>query len=136
MKKIDVYEIDQHSQMDEDVSRFVRKKKFLSLPAQLKALEGSLSEGDFPGELISRRKKPVPHEIYKLRLPNPDTKVGKSSGYRVFYVVVMEQRIVVFLTIYYKKEDEAVTDAYVEGLINGYFLDALPYEDDSGFNNV
>ena len=33
MKKIDVYEIDQHKQMDKDVARFVRKKKFLSLPA-------------------------------------------------------------------------------------------------------
>ena len=129
MKKVDVYEIDQHKQMDKDVARLVRKKKFLSLPIQLKELESPLSEGDFPGELISRRTKPVPHDIYKLRLPNLDTKVGKSNGYRVFYVVVMEQRIVVFLTIYYKKEDEIVTDAYVDGLINGYFLDTLPYED-------
>ena len=73
----------------------------------------------------------MPHEVYKLRLPNPDTKAGKSDGYRIYYIVVTEQRIVVLLTIYYKKEDEAVSDAYVNGLIDGYFLDALPYEDDA-----
>ena len=130
MKKIDAYEVEQHTQIGKDMARLLRKKKFINLPLQIRNLEESLELGNFPGKLISRRELPIPHELYKLRLPNIDTKVGKSNGYRVYYIVVTEQRIVVLLTIYYKKEDEAVTDAYIDGLIDGYFLESLPYEDD------
>ena len=130
MRKIECYELQETQDYTKNVRRFVKKKRFISLPDQLQELESMLLSGIFPGDMISRRELPVPHEVYKLRLPNPDTKVGKSNGYRVYYIVVTEQRIIVLLAIYYKKEDETVSDTYVDGLIAGYFLDALPYEND------
>jgi len=44
--------------------------------------------------------------------------------------MVTESRIIVLLTVYYKKEDETVTDAYIDGLIAGFFQDVIPYEDE------
>ena len=129
-KKIECYALQELVDYTKNVHRLVKKKKFVTLPYQLQELETTLSSGTFPGTLISRMDSPTPHEVYKLRLPNPDAKAGKSSGYRVYYFVVTEQRIVVLTTIYYKKEDEAVTDTFVNGLIVGYFLNALPYDED------
>jgi len=130
MKKIDVYEIDSHGQMDKDMDRLVRKKRFLSLPAQIKDLAESLQNGDFQGEFLARYYEPVECEVYKLRLPNPDANVGKVGGYRLIYVVATENRIVILLTIYYKKEQESISDTYIKGLIAGYFLDSAPYDED------
>ena len=52
----------------------------------------------------------------------------------LFYIVITESRIVVLLTIYYKKEDEVLTDAYIDGLIAGYFLDEIN-EDEEEIDN-
>ena len=81
------------------------------------------------GDRITHRDEPTPYDVYKLRLPNPDANVGKSDGYRVIYMVVTENKVVVFLTMYYKKEDAAVSDNYINGLIDGYFLNLLPEEE-------
>jgi hypothetical protein len=57
-------------------------------------------------------------EVYKLRLPNPDTRRGKSGGYRVIYSVAIERRLAVILTLYFKKEKATITDAEVRSLVN------------------
>jgi len=129
MENIEVFEIERHVDFIKNVKRFVVKKKFLHLPEQIKELSEKLKRGEFEGEKITHRDSPTPYDIYKLRLPNPDTNVGKSNGYRVIYMVVTETKIVVFLTIYYKKEEAAVSDTYVSGLIDGYFINSLPEED-------
>ena len=129
-KKIEYYEVEREPEFSKGVRWLAKKKRFVSLPGQLLGLEADLSKGSFPGDLISRREAPVLHEVYKLRLPNPDTNVGKSNGYRIIYIVVTERKVVVLLTIYYKKEDETVTDTFIDGLIAGYFLDDVPYDDE------
>ena len=129
MKPIDYYEISEQKEFLKNVHRLVKKKRFVSLPGQLMDLEEALSRGEFSGELLSHGDEPEPYDLYKLRLPNPDANAGKSDGYRVIYLVVTEEKIVVLLTIYYKKEQEDVTDTYVMGLIDGYFMGSLPYDD-------
>jgi mRNA-degrading endonuclease RelE of RelBE toxin-antitoxin system len=129
MKKIEYYLIE-HVDFQKGVKRLTKKKRFISLPWQVDELEKELEKGNFPGTLHRRASDPVPHEIYKMRLENPDANVGKSNGYRIFYLVVTEQKIVALLTIYYKKEDEAVTDSYIDGLVSGFFLDMLPIDED------
>jgi len=116
------YEIETLEDLDKNVERFVKKKSFKSLPNQLEELQLKLINGEFPGDRIRHRDEPEPVDVYKLRLPNPDTNAGKSNGYRIIYIVVTERRIVVLLTIYYKKEQESVTDTYVNGLIDGYLM--------------
>ena len=125
MKKIEYYVLEL-PEFEKNVRRLTKKKKFASLPSQVDELELGLEEGDFPGTLYRHSKDPEPHDIYKLRMANPDSNVGKSGGYRIYYIVVTQRKIVVMLTIYYKKEDEAVTDAYIDGLVDGVFLEYIP----------
>ena len=129
MKKIEYYLMEHHIDFQKGVKRLTKKKRFVSLPWQVEELEKGLEKGNFPGTLHRRSNDPVPHEIYKMRLENPDAHVGKSNGYRIFYLVVTEQKIVAMLTIYYKKEDEAATDGYIDGLVSGFFLDTLPFDE-------
>lgn len=43
--------------------------------------------------------------VYKARAKNSNTKVGKSNGYRLIYYVKTERKLIILLTIYYKKDD-------------------------------
>jgi len=123
-----MFEIEYLSEFDKKVSRFISKKKFKTLPLQVEELVRKLEQGEFEGDKITRRDEPTPHDVYKMRLPNPDSNVGKSDGYRVVYMVATEHKIVVLLTMYYKKEQIDVSNTYIYGLIDGYFLHSLPEE--------
>ena len=129
--KIDFYEVAETPDFDKQFSRLTKKKRFLSLPNQIKELFEAFQKGEFTGERIKHVESPIVYDVYKVRLSNPDANVGKSGGYRVIYVVVTEVRLVVFLTIYYKKEKADVSDPYIEGLIDGYVLNMIP-EDEPG----
>ena len=129
MPEIEFYEITKQSDFTKNAERLVRKKKFVSLPKQIRELSENIIKGEFEGDKITHNDLPTPYDIYKLRLPNIDTNVGKSNGYRVIYMVVTERKIVVFLTIYYKKEDATVPDKYIDGLIDGYLLNLLQEEE-------
>jgi mRNA-degrading endonuclease RelE of RelBE toxin-antitoxin system len=124
--QIDFYEIQPLDEFTKRVERLSRKKNFKTLPKQVRELFKSFSKGEFDGELLKSVEEPIAHDVYKLRLPNPDANVGKSGGYRVIYMVVTAVRIVVFLTIYYKKEEVDVSDKYINGLIDGCILDLIP----------
>ena len=128
MDDIEIYEIAQEIDFEKNFVRFLKKKNFRSLPDQIKDLKEKLERGEFEGDKITHQDFPTPYDVYKLRLPNPDTGVGKSNGYRVIYLVRTENKIVVLLTVYYKKEDANVSDRYISGLIDGYFLHSLPEE--------
>jgi len=119
---VDVFEVVQTDDFKAEIKRFVKKKKFINLPNQIKELVGNLKAGDFPGVVIRRVDSPVKHQIYKLRLPNKDTHDGKSNGYRIYYSVMLDDELVLLVTIYYKKETESVSENFIDGLIEGYLL--------------
>jgi len=122
-KEIEAYEVDLYEeQFNADMKHLVKKKKFNKLPAQIQNLKNDLVKGDFDGVLVMHSDEPIPYDIFKLRLPNPDTGAGKSNGYRVIYAVITETKIVVLLTIYYKKEQETITEHEIKILIKGYFM--------------
>ena len=134
MKEIEYY-VTEIDEFQKQAQRLTKKKRFKHLPGQIKELrEEQLINGDFQGDLIRHSDNPTPYDVYKLRLPNPDTNVGKSNGYRIIYVVVTEHRIVVLLAIYYKKEQESLSDLYIDGLIDGYFFDSVPFDDEDKHN--
>ena len=134
MKEIEIYEIDDTPDFQKNVIKFSKKKNFKMLPKQINELIDDLEIGKFEGDKITHKDHPTPHDVYKLRLPNPDTHAGKSNGYRVIYMVVTAYKIVVFLTIYYKKEQETISDNYIKGLIDGYFINLLREEDSENFS--
>ena len=131
MSTNDDYKVDRIAEFDRHLKRLVKKKKFFSLPEQIDELIDQFEKGEFKGERIAHSDDPVSFDIFKLRLPNPDTDTGKAGGYRVIYLVVTVAKIVVLLTIYYKKELPDVTDTYVRWLIDGYFLGSLPFDDEA-----
>ena len=124
------YEVDRVAEFDRQMKTFVKKKKFFSLPGQIEELIEKFEKGEFNGDRIAHCDSPISYDIYKVRLPNPDADAGKSGGYRVLYLVVTEAKIVVLLTIFYKKELPDVTDTYIQWLIDGYFLGSLPQDED------
>lgn len=64
------------------------KKKFTSLSNQIKYLKANLENGRFFGDCIPnlklKDKKDNNRRVYKLRLPNKDTKSGKSNGLELY----------------------------------------------------
>ena len=126
----DLYMIVKAVDFEKNFMRFIKKKGFKTLSSQIKELSDKLNRGEFEGDKITHRDEPTPYDVYKLRLPIPDIKVGKSNGYRVIYMVVTETKIVVLLIIYYKKEQPAVSETYIKGLIDGYFLNSMAEEDE------
>ena len=121
-REIELYEVVEHPDFTKQEKRLVRKKKFVQLPNQIDDLITELQEGRFSGTLMERSDMPVPHEIYKKRLPNLDTNEGKSNGYRIVYLVEYSGKYIAFLTIYYKKEQADASDAYIRGLADGVLL--------------
>ena len=125
----DIYVVKPFDEFEKQVKRLTRKKRFFSLPQQVKELREKLEKGDFDEPPIFHLDEPMPIDVYKVRLPNSDTNEGKSNGYRVVYMAVSKLKVVVILTIYYKKEQADATDIYIKGLIDGFFLEYLPDED-------
>ena len=123
MKRIECYEIDTLDEFDNAVEHFVTKKKFKKLPALVEEVKNYLANGNIQGDLYFEIKEPRLIKIYKLRLPNPDANTGKRGGFRLIYAIETELKIIVFATIYYKKEQANVSEAFVIGLLSGYFAD-------------
>ena len=49
MEDIEIYEIEERPDFEKNISRLVRKKKFFSLPKQIRELKTKLSRGEFEG---------------------------------------------------------------------------------------
>jgi len=128
-ENLEVYDVDRSTEFIGEAKRLIRKKKFFTLPKQIDELVADLKQGKLEGDRIKHSETPTPYDVYKLRLPNLDANVGKSNGYRVIYFVVTDEKVIVLLTMYYKKEQEDVTDTYIDGLIDGYFLSRIPLDD-------
>ena len=97
----EAYEIQTTETFEKNIQKLVVKKKFKSLPKQIKDVMLETSNGNFEGKLLTHGVTPTPYDVYKLRLPNCDAGVGKSNGYRVIYSVITEHHVVVFLYIYW-----------------------------------
>jgi mRNA-degrading endonuclease RelE of RelBE toxin-antitoxin system len=136
MGNIELYEIELLDDFKSEARRLTKKKNFKTLPDQIDELIDKIERGEFEGDKITHRNSPTPYDVYKLRLPNLDTGAGKSNGYRIIYMVVTEVKVVVFVTIYYKKEQANVSDKYITGLIDGYFLNSMPEESGEGENGA
>jgi mRNA-degrading endonuclease RelE of RelBE toxin-antitoxin system len=134
VKDVKVFRVDIGGDFSKQFRRLAHKKKFRTLPDQINEVIENFEKGNFTGEFdgdeILRVEEPISYSIYKLRLPNPDTDAGKSNGYRLIYLIVGKDSLVVLVAIYYKKEIGDVSDNYIKDLANGYFMSLLPETDD------
>ncbi len=61
---------------------------------------------------LHQRSTPIKNNIYKVRLSNTNKNKGKSSGYRVYYYVKVDE-IVYLAVIYDKSEIEMIDETIV-----------------------
>jgi len=118
----EIYTVKMTETFDKSAERLLTKKKFTKLPEQIEKVIQELRSGDFEGNILKKNINPA-YTVYKKRLPNLDTKAGKSNGYRLIYIVMHDFNVVGLLEIYYKKETETLSDAYIEGLIDWFILE-------------
>jgi mRNA-degrading endonuclease RelE of RelBE toxin-antitoxin system len=87
-------------------------KRYRSIDKDIKPLIQQLEAGETPGDRIAENKYPV----YKVRVPNSDTRKGKSGGYRVIYYTITPESILL-TTIYTKSDRRTISNKEVEDII-------------------
>ena len=73
-------------------------------------------------DLLETLSKSNPKEIstylgkdcYKIRLQNSDNNKGKSSGYRVIYLIIEENSNIILLSIYSKADFENISEEKID----------------------
>lgn len=117
------FEVITTKRFEQDVEYYVRKKKFKKIIDDISRVTDELEQGNLIGDPIPELSFNTNNHTVKVRAANSDTKVGKSNGYRIIYYVVMDDREIYLLTIYYKKEDNMIpTNKEIEQLVKEYCL--------------
>jgi len=98
-----------------------KKKKYCHIEDDIDNVIEELEKGNFIGDRIKNLQLPEGENSYKVRAVNTDTNNGKSNGYRVIYYVIMNEKTVFLLTIYYKKDDTRIpNNKEISDLIQKY----------------
>ena len=84
-----------------DVKKLYKKNK--KFPQDLKTLNKTLLENPKAGIELSSK-------LYKMRLENSSSNVGKSGGFRVIYYYLDEEENLYLLKIYSKNEIENIKE--------------------------
>jgi mRNA-degrading endonuclease RelE of RelBE toxin-antitoxin system len=99
-------------------------------------LKKDFETGVFRGTPIMYIDEPVKYEIYKLRMKNIDTNQGAKDGYRLIYGVARENKLVLLICIYYKKDQINISQEAIYWFLKGYLMHYLPIETDNDKNFV
>ena len=102
---------------NEDIEFYIRKKKFLKIHADIKTVTDELEQGNLVGDKLDNLNLPANTAVYKVRIANSSTNVGKSHGFRLLYYVAIADEIYL-LAIYSKKDDvRFVNDKQIKRLV-------------------
>lgn len=82
------------------------KRRFPRVSEQVRHLVSQLSDWEMPGDRVPETS----YRIYKVRLPNPSARRGKSGGFRVYYAVGHSDMI--YLVTIYSKTDQDDANKY------------------------
>jgi mRNA-degrading endonuclease RelE of RelBE toxin-antitoxin system len=111
--KIPPITVDETKKFRKEVKKLL--KRYNSARKDIEPLIKQLESGEIPGDRIAENKYPV----YKVRVPNSDTRKGKSSGYRVIYYTITPESILL-TTIYSKSDMGNISNKEVENIIGEY----------------
>jgi mRNA-degrading endonuclease RelE of RelBE toxin-antitoxin system len=114
--KVPPITLDETKKFRKEVKKLL--KKYNSARKDIEPLIKQLEAGEIPGDRIAENKYPV----YKVRVPNSDTRKGKSSGYRVIYYTITLESILL-TTIYSKSDMRNISNKDVEDIIGDYELE-------------
>lgn len=75
-----MYTVIPTQQFEKDVKYYVKKKGFVHIGNDIKAITDELEKGNLVGTEIPGLKIPADRHTFKVRSANSDTKVGQSNG--------------------------------------------------------
>ncbi len=90
------------------------RRKYPAVISEVRKLVKQLEVDERPGDKIAG----VGRDVYKVRLPNPSAKRGKSGGFRVIYYVQV-QDTVYLLTIYSKTDQINISAEKIRLILRG-----------------
>ena len=100
-----------------DVKFYLKKRRFSKINDDIDTVTVELEQGNLLGDRLEDINVPENIAVYKVRIANSSTNVGKSHGFRLIYYVVIEGKIYL-IAIYSKKDDNRVpSDKQIELLI-------------------
>ena len=109
---------------NDDVEFYIRKKKFLKIRADIKTVTDELEKGNLVGNRLEGLDVPKNIAVYKVRIANSSTNVGKSGGFRMLYYMAIADEIYL-VSIYSKKDDSRIpSDKQIEFLIKAVLEEA------------
>ena len=103
-----------------DLNFYIEKRGYKKIIDDIDPAIYDIGQGRFPGSKLENRSlKGV--DVYKVGTANSSSETGKSSGFRIIYYPVSNDKVYL-LTIYSKKDTEQIpTDSeilyWVENLI-------------------
>lgn len=102
---------------NDNVEYYLRKKKYKKIYSDIKTVTDELEKGNLVGVRLENINVPEGTAVYKVRIANTSTNVGKSHGFRLIYYLAIADEIYL-LAIYSKKDDiRVVSDKRIEQLI-------------------
>ena len=103
--------------INDDVKYYVRRKKYRKILDDIESIFPDLLAGNLVGDRLEGFNLPEGAVLYKVRIANSSTNVGKSNGFRLIYYVAIADEIYL-LTIYSKKDDERIpNDAQIAMIV-------------------
>lgn len=112
-----------------DVKFYRQKKKYKKIDRDIETVIVELEKGNFVGDRLADLNLPGNTAVYKVRVANSSTNVGKSGGFRLLYYVAIADEIYL-LTIYSKKDTiRILADNQIEQLIKILLEPGTPKEE-------
>lgn len=94
---------------NDNVEFYLRKKKYKKIFNDIKTVTDELEKDNLVGVKLEGLNIPENTAVYKVRIANSSTNVGKSHGFRLIYYVAIADEIYL-LAIYSKKDDIRVVN--------------------------
>lgn len=91
-------------------------RKYPSVVDEVATLVEQLEQGTLPGDEIPNV---AGYAVYKVRLPNPSARKGKSGGFRVIYYA-RRTNFIGLITIYSKSEQTDISPEKIRLLVEHY----------------
>lgn len=120
-----MYKIIYTPKFEKDFEYYYKKKKYRHIADDIQDVIDDLEQGNLVGNEIEdiASKIPTTDKTFKVRVANSDTHVGKSNGYRLIYYAITNDDKIFLLTIYSKKDDNAIpSDNDIVQIIKEYCM--------------
>ena len=93
------------------------KKKFYKIAHDIKDAEDQIKNNKDKSALIQGMSG---LKVFKMRQKNSSIDNGKSGGFRIIYQKILQENVVVMLTIYSKNSQESFSKDEIIGIITEY----------------